>query len=460
MPQRPIPKIGEDVSHLMGGGGDVPGIGEDVTHLFTGSASLPTRPVSPEDFIPSQPSKGWPAKLGDVVGGLAHILNPMPTIEALSDLQRAGMMGDMEASARTLARVKGMAGAQAGEFSKAAEQFGQGRYSEAAGHTIAGVLPAIGPVAANVAEEFPTDPYRAAGETAGLLAPFGAAEAMRAGAVPAARSASEAAARAMMTGAKGAAAKAGPTLAEAAKIAALEYAAHQLGIPPGVVTGGKIALKALEKVRKAEPATEASANAGGRLVTAQEPSLTQALADTLTEVNKATPPVRMTTPPQPELPAGYTPRTTVPKPKPVKMAAPTAEPTSAPEPTPPARAYFLKSPEQMAIEKAAAAEMPQTGKRLYFQKPLTEAAAADLLPAPTGSVGVEDLPEAWRSRITADFASKMKAVPADDVAAVRQQLQDSGLSLSDAMTAVAKNASLSAPVRAQLMKALMRAGGR
>src|SRR4051812_22395062 len=47
----------------------------------------------------------------------------------------------------------GLARAQGDQFVKAADSFRQGHYSEAAGHGLAGALPVVGPVAANIGEQ-------------------------------------------------------------------------------------------------------------------------------------------------------------------------------------------------------------------------------------------------------------------------------------------------------------------
>jgi len=60
----------------------------------------------------------------------------------------------------------------------------------------------------------------------------------------------------------------------------------------------------------------------GRVVPAQEPTLNQVLQQALAESSAPTPPARVTTAPAPELPPGYTPRTSAPKPKPAKASLP------------------------------------------------------------------------------------------------------------------------------------------
>ena len=73
---------------------------------------------------------------------------------------------------------------QGAELSKARDLFGQGRYTEAAGHGAAGLLPVMGPLAAQAGEQIAAgDVAGGLGKAAGVLVPFGAGEAVaRAGA--------------------------------------------------------------------------------------------------------------------------------------------------------------------------------------------------------------------------------------------------------------------------------------
>lgn len=58
------------------------------------------------------------------------------------------------------------------QFSKAGDAARQGHYSEMAGHAVAGVIPVVGPMAANIGEQAAAgDVAGAAGATAGLIAP-------------------------------------------------------------------------------------------------------------------------------------------------------------------------------------------------------------------------------------------------------------------------------------------------
>lgn len=165
----------------------------------------------------------------------------------------------------------------------------------------------------------------------------------------------------------------------------------------------------------------ASAPLSGRLVPAKAVPVEDEIAAALADAPKPMPTV--TTPPAAQLPAGYTPRTSAPKPRLVK----------APEPDPAA---------------------PR--KRAYFLKPESElAAVADDAPV-TPSGNLDDLPAAWQQHIGQDLfpltGKEGEAVAAELV----QTLRERGLSVSEAMMAVSKNADIPVQYRQQLLKSLSR----
>lgn len=97
------------------------------------------------------------------VSGAASMLNPIEMGKGLANfvtdipgsLQRAGQ-------------------AQLDQFGKAANDFGQGRYFEAAGHGLAGVVPLAGPAAANIGENIAQtgDVATGVGQGLGMIAPM------------------------------------------------------------------------------------------------------------------------------------------------------------------------------------------------------------------------------------------------------------------------------------------------
>lgn len=168
-----------------------------------------------------------------------------------------------------------------------------------------------------------------------------------------------------------------------------------------------------------------AAPVSGRLVPAQTPSLSQSLTDALAETRQPAPPARVTLPPEPSLPPGYTPRTSAPKPKAAKIAAPIAA-------EPPKRAYFLKSEADLAAPARAAA------------------------PSPSGDIDPSALPAAWQKHIGQDLfpltGDEGKAV-ADGLA---RELRNRGLSVGQAMMAVSKNPDIPVQFRQQILKSLSR----
>lgn len=176
------------------------------------------------------------------------------------------------------------------------------------------------------------------------------------------------------------------------------------------------------------PPTEPSPNAGGRLAPRQTPSLQQELSDALAEVNKPEPPRRITTPPEPKLPAGFTPRSSVPKPKAAKAAAPVATEST-----------------------------PAAPKRAYFLRPLSEMKGEAGMPVePLGRpVTIDDLPASWRSRTGQALGGEQWKAGTALSADALSEIQQRGLSVPDAIDAVAKNPGLSPSQRLNLQSALI-----
>jgi hypothetical protein len=212
---------------------------------------------------------------------------------------------------------------------------------------------------------------------------------------------------------------------------ALLGAAEAVGVPGAsmlgrglrLLKGGK-AMLPKSAPAAANTAEQAAPRATGRLVGARTvKSAEQEMADALAEVRAATASPRITTPPEPNLPAGFTPRSTVPKPRAVAAPKPAPEPTAAA----PKRAYFLKPKEELA-------------------------AAATERVAPLGRpVTINDLPQAWRSRVGQSL-TKPDAGLASEASA---ELTKRGLSPEAALEAVAKNPSLSTSAKLKLREALL-----
>src|SRR3990167_5079331 len=100
--------------------------------------------------------------VGRFLRGGGQMLNPVTIAQGL-----------YQATRHPIDTGSALLSAQGEQFGKAREAFTQGRYSEAAGHGVAGVMPIVGPVAANIGEHAATgDIAGAAGQTVGLVAPF------------------------------------------------------------------------------------------------------------------------------------------------------------------------------------------------------------------------------------------------------------------------------------------------
>jgi hypothetical protein len=111
--------------------------------------------------------------------GFAGQFNPLPLLKALygAGVPSAPNVGGLAALG------EGVVNAHADQFHKGKAAFDDGRYSEAIAHTVAGLIPLIGPAAAHAGEAIGTgDPRQIAhgvGETAGLLAPMAVAHTNR-----------------------------------------------------------------------------------------------------------------------------------------------------------------------------------------------------------------------------------------------------------------------------------------
>jgi hypothetical protein len=136
----------------------------------------------------SQEAPGWLELAGQVVRGVADGLNPYPLLKALYDAQGgaykraheawgqgvgAGLRANLDAATLApRAMVGGLAMNQWEQFDKARQAYREGRYTESAGHTAAGLLPLIGPAAATAGEEIGeayADPRKAAHGVGGAL---------------------------------------------------------------------------------------------------------------------------------------------------------------------------------------------------------------------------------------------------------------------------------------------------
>lgn len=190
-------------------------------------------------------------------------------------------------------------------------------------------------------------------------------------------------------------------------------------------------------------------------------SVEEALAGVIEEARAPSPPARVTVAPEPSLPPGYTPRSTVPKP--VKMTGGPPTPKAAKPPEPPKRAYFLRSPEEVAEAAAAPVKATPVGQqRPYFLKSPEEIAAASETAAeavtPTGKIDIADLPASWKSHTGQDLFPTTGVEGKEIAEAMMAELSARGLSTGEARALISKNRTLPTKVRSQLMFALGKAG--
>jgi hypothetical protein len=126
----------------------------DIADLVVEDEGVPVEELTVEEEAPSATSR--------FLSGAGEMLNPITAIKGIAN-----------AVAHPIDTAGAIVGAHKEQFGKARQAFDEGRLVEAAGHGMAGVLPVIGPAAANVGEQI------AQGDVAGGL---GAATGLVAGA--------------------------------------------------------------------------------------------------------------------------------------------------------------------------------------------------------------------------------------------------------------------------------------
>lgn len=191
-----IPAIGEDVSALM------PPVGADVTSLMGGGrGGLPPADLTPPIVgggrggpPPSAPMPGARPSSGrsdSFIEGLVESVNPIPVLKAFAadtgahwaKAQQAAAAGDYGGAVLQALNAHPVTGAgrvamqigqaQWDQLRKARDDFKRGRITEAQGRFLAGLLPLLGPAAANAGETIAGGEFaRGAGQATGVLAPM------------------------------------------------------------------------------------------------------------------------------------------------------------------------------------------------------------------------------------------------------------------------------------------------
>lgn len=160
MPDPQVPAIGQDVTSRM--------VGSDVSDLMNAPASA----------APAAPAEGatWRSLLGNLIGGAASAVNPVPMVKALYQASQDVQDNPVDAMMPNGLGVLGalLKRSQGPTAQKAIDAYKQGRYSEAAGYAGATALPLVGPFAASLGEQIGTgDPNQiahAVGEGIGAVA--------------------------------------------------------------------------------------------------------------------------------------------------------------------------------------------------------------------------------------------------------------------------------------------------
>lgn len=117
------------------------------------------------------------AALRRFVSGAADMLNPVTAVKGAI----GAVVPEAWGGTGPINTARNILNAQGEQFSKAADDYQQGHYSEMAGHAVAGVLPIVGPAAANAGEQIAEGDWAGGlGQGAGMLAPFAASKALTA----------------------------------------------------------------------------------------------------------------------------------------------------------------------------------------------------------------------------------------------------------------------------------------
>jgi hypothetical protein len=129
----------------------------------------PPKPATSEQFMDPAPAAPQGSATSRFVSGAAEMLNPI-----------AMAQGAYQAVRHPIDTAGAILSQQGEQLRKGADAFQQGRYAEAAGHGAAGLLPLIGPAAAESGEQIAAgDRAGGLGKATGLLAPLAAADAVR-----------------------------------------------------------------------------------------------------------------------------------------------------------------------------------------------------------------------------------------------------------------------------------------
>lgn len=124
--------------------------------------------VGAAENLPAQPEG---SALGRFAAGVWEMVNPVSLVTGVA-----------QAARHPIDTGTAIVGAMGNELGKARDLYREGRYVEAAGHGLAGVLPVVGPAAAETGEQIASgDVAGGLGKMTGLVAPVAVAPAVKAG---------------------------------------------------------------------------------------------------------------------------------------------------------------------------------------------------------------------------------------------------------------------------------------
>lgn len=205
----PLPPIGAEIPDTFK---LPPAIGEEVPQQADSNVIETPEGEDPDEYT----DEGLPvfkaeaSGVSDAAGafykfgkGFVNSVNPLPALQALYAHAKAADPAGVDPlhglGGGVVGLVKDIGKAQGEQFTKAQQAYQEGRMSEAFGHTMAWLLPLLGPAAANAGEKIGQGEIaEGLGEATGLVAPFGARATQTGGVLPTAANARRAAAGAQV----------------------------------------------------------------------------------------------------------------------------------------------------------------------------------------------------------------------------------------------------------------------
>lgn len=153
-----MPDRAADVTRIVAGG-RARGMSDDQIRALVARYDERTRDTAPQSV---RSNREPDSALGRYVSGVWEMVNPVTIVKGLAT-----------AIANPIDTGRAIIEAQKTQLEKAREAYGEGRYSEMVGHGAAGVLPVIGPAAADIGEQIGSgDVAGGLGRATGIVAPY------------------------------------------------------------------------------------------------------------------------------------------------------------------------------------------------------------------------------------------------------------------------------------------------